>query len=126
METIETGILVIAIIGTVWQLITIRTQVLTGGIIVPSYVMVILCFSVCLLIVLVFGLSPFHLLWLGAISLLCGFLSLFFPPFLAIVMVFIALLTLTQRRDADNTMPRFQEHSTSKRRRKKRKKRGKS
>ncbi len=133
MEKIETVILIIAITGIVWQLISIRKQVLTGGIIVPSYVAFILCFSLCVLIVLVFELSPFHLLWLFFVSMLCGFMSLFLPPVLVIAMVFTALLTLTQRGDADNTMSMPQgrrqqdpHQSTSKRRRKKGKKRGKS
>ena len=97
MESIGTGILVIAIIGVVWQLITIRKQVITGGIIIPSYVAVVLCFSVCILIVLVFGLSPFHLLWLFFVSVFFGFVSLFFPPFQSIVMFVVILLAMTKR-----------------------------
>jgi hypothetical protein len=106
MERIGTGILVVAIMGVVWQFITIRKQVVTGGMIIPSYVAVVLYFSVCVLIVLVFGLSPFHLLWLFFVSVFFGFVSLFLPPFQSIVMFVVVLLAGTKRGGAkENGVP---------------------
>ena len=98
MEILQTGLLIVAILGSVWQLLTIRKQVVTGGVVIPSYVMVVLCFSFCLLLVLFLHLSPFHLLWLSLVSLVIGFASLFFPPLLAVAMLFITTLSLTRRK----------------------------
>ena len=72
------------------------------------------------------------ILWLFFVSLFCGFIALFFPPALIIVKAFIAVLTLTQRREAYNTAQvskrkkqKNSHQSTLKMRRKKIKKRGK-
>ncbi len=98
MEILQTGILIVAILGSIWQLMTIRKQVVTGGVVIPSYVMVVLCFSFCLLLLLFFHRSPFHLLWLSFVSLVIGFASLFFPPLLAVAMLFITAMSLTRRK----------------------------
>ncbi len=97
MEIIQTGLLIVAIIGSIWQLFALRKAVVTGGVVIPSYVVTIFCFSLCTLAVLIFRFSPLHLLWLFVMSLGVGFLSLFFPPVIAVVMLCLTVLSLTRR-----------------------------
>ncbi len=104
MEILQTGLLIVAITGSIWQLLAVRKAVVTGGVVIPSYVVAVLCFSLCTLVVLIFRFSPFHLLWLFVMSLGVGVFSLFFPPAMAVAALCITVLSLT-RRNKDSTPP---------------------
>ena len=92
MGTVSKIILVIAVIWPIWQMLSIRKQVLRGGIIVPPFVASTLIFAIFVLVVLIFSFSPFHLLWLFILSLILGFVLIIFPFVQRITIAFLAIL----------------------------------
>lgn len=99
MEMLGKIILVISILWLLWQLMQFRRCVLHGLIIVPLSVSATGIFSLCVVGVLVTGISPFHLIWMFLASYLIGTLLLMFPWYQILLMNGLSLLTLTSRHD---------------------------
>ena len=92
MEILGKVILILAIIWPVWQIFNIRKHVINGGIIMPPFITTLFVFIIFVLIVIVFKLSPFHLLWLFLLSFVIGIVLIVFPPVQKITMGFLAIL----------------------------------
>ena len=67
----------------------------------PPFIASVLLFGILVIIVLATGLSPFHLLWIFPLSFVVGTFSLVFPPIVAFVLSFTALLLITCRREKE-------------------------
>ncbi len=92
MEIIGSSILALSIILVLWQLVRTRKRARNGEIIVPPFFSGLLIFSLFVLGVVIFGVSPLHLLWLFPVSYGIGTVLLFLPAVQKIVMTFLLML----------------------------------
>ena len=92
MEIIGGSILALSIISVLWQLVRTRRRARNGEIIVPPFFAGLLIFSLFVLGVVIFGVSPLHLLWLFPVSYGIGTVLLLFPVVQKIVMTFLLVL----------------------------------
>ena len=88
MKIIGGSILALSIISVLWQLGRTRRRARNGEIVVPPF----LIFSLFVFGVVIFGVSPLHLLWLFPVSYGIGTVLLFFPVVQKIVMTFLLIL----------------------------------
>ena len=79
MTIISHGVAVLAIVWTLWQLVHVRKQLRSGAIVVPPFVTATLVFALCIVVVMLTGVSPLHLVWLFPVSFLVGLVLLVFP-----------------------------------------------
>jgi hypothetical protein len=79
MAIISQGVCVLAIVWTLWQLGRVRRQLRSGAIVVPPLVAATLVFAFGILVVLITGVSPLHLLWWFPCSFIVGLVGLVFP-----------------------------------------------
>lgn len=86
------GLLGLAIIYTLAQYWNVWADVQEGESIFPPSIPVLLLFTIAITVVLIFHLSPFHLLWMAIASVIVGALSILLPPVQGLSMVFILLL----------------------------------
>jgi hypothetical protein len=94
MIVLSNIVLIIAIIATLLQIVKIRNHALNEGIAIPIHIATVLIFSLCILGVVIFNLSPFHLLWMFPISLVLGIFLMLFPFFQKMTMIFLHILTM--------------------------------
>ncbi len=92
METLGKVILVLAIIWPIWQIFSLRKKVIKGSVIIPPFITALFVFIIFVLIVTIFGLSPFHFLWLFPLSFVIGFVLIAFPLVQIITMSFLSIL----------------------------------
>jgi hypothetical protein len=102
MELLGKIILIVSILWLLWQLMQFRRCVLHGLIIVPLSVSATGIFALCVVVVLVTGISSFHLIWMFLASYLVGTILLMFPWYLILLMNGLSLLTLTSRSYQEN------------------------
>jgi hypothetical protein len=98
VEIIKTCVLVLAVVWTVGQILHTRIQVRTGGIVVPLLVASTLVFALFIVVILITGLSPLHLIWLFPISFVFGIVVLVFPVGTRLILGMLALLALSAGR----------------------------
>lgn len=79
MAIISHGVFVLAIVWTLWQILHMRRQVRSGAIVVPPHVAATLIFALCIVVVMLTGVSPLHLVWLFPCSFIMGIVVLLFP-----------------------------------------------
>jgi hypothetical protein len=79
MAMISQGVLVLAMVWTLWQLVHVRRQLRRGAIVVPPLVAATLVFALGIIVVIVTGVSPLHLLWWFPCSFIIGLVVLVFP-----------------------------------------------
>ena len=60
--------------------------------IMPIFVSAALVFLLCLVLVRLFGFSPFHVLWIAPASLVLGAVLLFLPPYTKLLVAFLEYL----------------------------------
>lgn len=92
MTVIEYGVVALAIGWILWYLVHLRKQLLSGAIIVPQVVTTTPVFALCIVVVILTGVSPLHLIWLFPVSFLIAFVLLLFPLGIQFVYLFVALL----------------------------------
>jgi hypothetical protein len=92
MTVIGQGVVVLAIVWTLWHLMHVRKQLRSGAIVVPPFVAATLVFALCIVVVLLTGVSPLHLLWLFPVSFLIGLVLLIFPLGTKLFILFMGLL----------------------------------
>lgn len=85
-------ILVIAVLFSTGLIFNIRKRIIDGDTIMPSVVTFILIFISFIVIVLISGISAFHLIWMFFLSLVLGMVLIVFPPTQKLTMSFIILL----------------------------------
>jgi len=92
MTIISHGVAVLAIVWTLWQLVHVRKQLRSGAIVVPPFVTATLVFALCIVVVMLTGVSPLHLVWLFPVSFLVGLVLLVFPLGTKLIILFLVLL----------------------------------
>ena len=105
MEIAENLALGVAIILVVSQLISLISLVRTGGGIFPASILWWMLFSIAIGGVLVFHLSPLHLIWIAVLCMVLAILAIITPLGQGISMGFLGLLAMTigKRVDDENT-----------------------
>ena len=92
MAMISQGVFVLAIVWTLWQLVHVRRQLRRGAIVVPPLVAATLVFAFGIIVVIVTGVSPLHLLWWFPCSFIIGLVVLVFPLGTHLLLRFLVLL----------------------------------
>lgn len=122
-----TILLGVAICWSVWQIVQFRKYAMNGLIIIPVQVAATAIFALCILGVLISGISPFHLLWMFLVSYVLGTILLLFPWFQIVLLTGLTLLAFPFHHDEepDSTPPQpsHPRRHASKKRKKKRRKR---
>lgn len=95
MTIISHGIVALAIVWTLWHLVHVRKQLRSGAIVVPPFVAATLVFALCIIVVILTGVSPLHLVWLFPVSFLVGLVLLLFPLGTKLLLLFLGLLVGT-------------------------------
>ena len=92
MTIISHGVVALAMVWTLWHLVYVRKQLRGGAIVVPPVVAATLVFALCIVVVMLTGVSPLHLVWLFPVSFLVGLVLLIFPLGTKLLRVFLVLL----------------------------------
>jgi hypothetical protein len=92
MAMISQGVFVLAIVWTLWQLVHVRRQLRSGAIVVPPMVAATLVFALGIIVVIVTGVSPLHLVWWFPCSFVIGLVVLVFPLGTHLLLRFLVLL----------------------------------
>jgi len=92
MAMISQGVLVLAMVWTLWQLVHVRRQLRRGAMVVPPLVAATLVFALGLIVVIVTGVSPLHLIWWFPCSFIMGLVVLVFPLGTRLLLRFLVLL----------------------------------
>ena len=92
MAIISQGVCGLAIVWTLWQLVRVRGQLRSGAIVVPPFVAATLVFALGIIVVIVTGVSPLHLLWWFPCSFIIGLVVLMFPLGTHLLLRFLVLL----------------------------------
>jgi hypothetical protein len=98
MAIISQGILVLAMVWTLWQLVRVRRQLRSGAIVVPPLVAATLVFALGIIVVIMTGVSPLHLLWWFPCSFVVGFAVLVFPLGTHLLLRFLVLFAGSMER----------------------------
>ena len=91
MAMIIQGVFVLAIVWTLWQLVHVRRQLRRGAIVVPPIVAATLVFALGIIVVIVIGVSPLHLVWWFPCSFIIGLVMLVFPLGTHLLLRFLVL-----------------------------------
>lgn len=86
------GLLGFAIIYTVAQYWNLWADIQESKTIFPPNIPVLLLFTIAIAGVLIFHLSPFHLLWMAIASVILGALSIMLPPVQGLSLSFLGVL----------------------------------
>ena len=92
MAMISQGVFVLAIVWTLWQLVHVRQQLRRGAMVVPPLVAATLVFALGIIVVIVTGVSPLHLVWWFPCSFIIGLVVLVFPLGTHLLLRFLVLL----------------------------------
>jgi hypothetical protein len=88
---ISQGVFVLAIVWTLWQLVRVRRQLRRGAMVVPPLVAATLVFALGIIVVIVTGVSPLHLVWWFPCSFIIGLVVLVFPLGTHLLLRFLVL-----------------------------------
>ena len=102
MEIAENITLGLAIFWALWQFLSLRHEIVNGGGVTPPAIPALLLYIVCIVVVLSFHLSPFHLIWLAVVSFFLGIVAIILPPVQALSIAFLGLVTVFLRSNKDN------------------------
>ena len=92
MAMIGQGVFVLAIVWPLWQLVHVRRQLRRGAMVVPPMVAATLVFALGIIVVIVTGVSPLHLVWWFPCSFIIGLVVLVFPLGTHLLLRFLVLL----------------------------------
>jgi len=92
MEIVGKMVLIVAIGWAIWQIYRVRIQVRNREIIAPPIVAATFVFALFIVIIMISGASPFHLVWLFLLSFVLGIILLSFPFGVKLIMGFLTML----------------------------------
>ncbi len=98
MAMISQGVFVLAMVWTLWHLMHVRRQLRRGAIVVPPLVAATLIFALGIIVVIVTGVSPLHLVWWFPCSFIIGLVVLVFPLGTHLLLRFLVLLAGSMER----------------------------
>lgn len=101
MEIAEKITLIASILWVIWSMLSLRNAVLEGGGIFPASITSVLLFIIGIVTILIFHLSPLHLIWLFILSFPLGLLAMTTPIGQQIGIGLLALFSLTRTEDAE-------------------------
>lgn len=101
MEIAEKITLTASILWVIWSMLSLRNAVLEGGGIFPASITSVLLFIIGIVTILIFHLSPLHLIWLFILSFPLGLLAMTTPIGQQIGIGVLALFSLTRTEDAE-------------------------
>jgi hypothetical protein len=94
MTIISQGVFVLAIMWTLWLLVRVRRQLRRGDIVIPPLVAGTLVFALGIIVVMVTGVSPLHLVWWLPCSFIVGLVMLLLPLGTRLLLSFLVLLAM--------------------------------
>ena len=94
MTIVSQGVFVLAIMWTLWLLVRVRRQLRRGDIVIPPLVAGTLVFALGIIVVMVTGASPLHLVWWFPCSFIVGLAALLFPLGTRLLLGFLVLLAM--------------------------------
>jgi hypothetical protein len=97
MPIVSQGVFVLAIVWTLWRLVRIRRQLRRGDILIPPLVAGTLVFALGIIVVMVTGVSPLHLVWWFPCSFIVGLAGLLFPLGTRLLFGFLVLLAMPMK-----------------------------
>ena len=100
MEVAERITLGIAVFWALWQLLSLRYCAVNSKGIFPAMIPSFFLFVITIATVLIFHLSPLHLIWLAIACFFLGLPAILFPPIQLASMRFLALLAMTKISEA--------------------------
>ena len=92
MNILSSLILGIALLWVGWQVLATRRALRQGEPVMPPALAATLVFALSIVLVVILGASPLHLLWLFPLSFLLGFMMLLFPLGVHLIMACLGLL----------------------------------
>jgi hypothetical protein len=95
MEIAENITLGIALFWALWQFLSLRYLIANGKSVFPATIPSLLLYIICIVVVLAFHRSPFHLIWLAVVSFFLGVPLMMFPPVQGLSIGFMGLLAMT-------------------------------
>lgn len=101
MEIAEKITLIASILWVIWSMLSLRNAVLEGGGIFPASITSVLLFIIGIVTILIFHLSPLHLIWLFILSFPLGLLAITTPIGQQIGIGVLALFSLTRTEDVE-------------------------
>ena len=103
MEIAEKITLSTSIFWVIWSMLSLRNAVVEGDGIFPASITSVLLFLIGIVTILIFHLSPLHLIWLFVLSFPLGLLAMMTPIGQQIGIGVLALFSLTRTEDADES-----------------------
>ncbi len=103
MEIAEKITLITSILWVIWSMLSLRNAVVEGEGIFPASITSVLLFIIGIVTILIFHLSPLHLIWLFVLSFPLGLLAMMTPIGQQIGIGVLALFSLTRTEDADES-----------------------
>jgi lysylphosphatidylglycerol synthetase-like protein (DUF2156 family) len=101
MEIAEKITLITSILWVIWSMLSLRNAVVEGEGIFPASITSVLLFIIGIVTILIFHLSPFHLIWLFVLSFPLGLLAIITPIGQQIGIGVLALFSLTRTEDSE-------------------------
>lgn len=101
MEIAEKITLIASILWVIWSMLSLRNAVVEGEGIFPASITSVLLFIIGIVTILIFHLSPLHLIWLFILSFPFGLLAMTTPIGQQIGIGVLALFSLTRTEDAE-------------------------
>ena len=101
MEIAEKITLSTSIFWVIWSMLSLRNAVVEGDGIFPASITSVLLFLIGIVTILIFHLSPLHLIWLFVLSFPLGLLAMMTPIGQQIGIGVLALFSLTKTEEAE-------------------------
>jgi hypothetical protein len=101
MEIAEKITLIASILWVIWSMLSLRNAVVEGEGIFPASITSVLLFIIGIVTILIFHLSPLHLIWLFVLSFPLGLLAIITPIGQQIGIGVLALFSLTRTEDSE-------------------------
>lgn len=101
MEIAEKITLVTSVLWVIWSMLSLRNAVVEGEGIFPASITSLIIFFISIVTILIFHLSPLHLIWVFVLSFPLGLLAIMTPIGQQLGMGVLALLSLTRTEDPE-------------------------
>ncbi|MEM8719293.1 MAG: hypothetical protein AAGE84_08280 [Cyanobacteria bacterium P01_G01_bin.39] len=101
MEIVEKITLITSVLWVIWSMLSLRNAVVEGEGIFPASITSVLLLIIGIVTILIFHLSPLHLIWIFVLSFPLGLLAVMTPIGQQLGMGVLALFSLTRTEDTE-------------------------